>query len=89
MPENLKTEKKSLFELGEEYEKHIELQNSFIENCKKQIKKAEESGDFRAVEKFRSELNKFYEIRRELQETASKLKNYYGGKNNESKNYNN
>ena len=35
MSENMKTERKSLFELGEEYEKHINVQKSFIENCKK------------------------------------------------------
>ena len=89
MSEILKTERKSLFELGEEYEKHIELQNGFIENCKNQIRKAKESGDFEAVKLLKRNLRSFYEIKHELKETALKLKTYYGGQNNESKNHNN
>ncbi len=87
MSENMKAERKSLFELGEEYEKHVNLQNVFIENCKKEIKKAKESGDTRAVEILQNNLRKFYEIKRELVETASKLKTYYGGQNDKSKNH--
>lgn len=79
MSKNMKTERKSLFELGEEYEKHVKFQNSFIEDCKKQIKKAKESGDYTAVEILERKLHKFYEIKHELEETARKLKTYYGG----------
>lgn len=68
---------KSLYELGEEYEKHIELQNFFIEKCHDDIKKAKEKGDSDAVRELRSNLNKFYEMKRELTETSARLKKYY------------
>ena len=87
MSENMKTERKSLFELGEEYEKHINVQKSFIENCKNEIKKAKESGDFDAVKILEKKLYAFYEIKRELEETALKLKTYYGGQYDKSKNH--
>lgn len=69
----------SIKELGREYEKHIELQNFFIEKCKAEIKKANQSGDRDAVQRLKSDLRKFYEIRKELTDTAQHLKNYYKG----------
>lgn len=79
MSENAKTKNMSLFELGKEYERHAELQSSFINNCKNTIQKAKESGDADAVIKLEGELRKFYEIKRELEQTASLLKTYYKG----------
>lgn len=79
MSENTKTEKMSLYELGKEYEKHAELQKSFIASCKAEIKKAEMSGDFDAVLKLKEKLSKFREIKHELEKTASILKTYYKG----------
>lgn len=79
MCENTKTEKMSLYELGKEYEKHVELQKSFIDNCKAEIEKAKRSGDLDAVRELENNLSKFRKIKRELQETASRLKTYYKG----------
>ena len=75
----MKTEKKSLAQLGKEYEKNIEIQQYFIDKCKKDIEKAEQAGDKNAVCELKSNLLKFYEIKREMTETAEKLKNYYKG----------
>ena len=75
----MKTEKMSLAQLGQEYEKHIELQQYFIDKCKNDIKKAKELGDNNAVCELKSKLYKFCEIKKELTETAEKLKNYYKG----------
>ncbi len=69
----------TLAELGQEYEKHIEMQQYFIDKCKDDIKRAEKSGDNNAVLELKSKLQKFYEIKRELSETADTLKNYYKG----------
>ena len=76
----MKKEAMSIEELGSEYEKHAELQQYFIDKCKAQIKKAKQSGDLDAVRELRSDLNKFYAIKKELTETASQLKNYYKNK---------
>lgn len=74
----MKAEKISLYDLGKEYERHIKTQDTFIEHCKEEIRKAKESrkssDDIRELQ---SKLYKFYEIRRELQEAADALKNYY------------
>ncbi len=70
----------SIEELGSEYEKHAELQQYFIDKCKAQIKKAKQSGNFDAVRELRSDLRKFYAIKKELTETASQLNNYYKNK---------
>ena len=59
----LKTENMSLAQLGQEYEKHIELQQYFINKCKSDIKKAEEMGDNNAVSELKTKLSKFYEIK--------------------------
>lgn len=75
----MKIERMTLAQLGEEYEKHIDLQDYFIDKCKKDIKKAEEVGDQNAVCELKSNLYKFKEIKRELTETANILKNYYKG----------
>lgn len=72
-------EKKSIKELGKEYEKHAKLQQSFIDNCKAQLNKAKRMGDMDAVKKLQSDLRKFNEIKKELEETANHLKNYYKG----------
>ncbi len=77
----MKTERLTLFELGEEYEKNAAIQRSFIENCRRDIKRARESGDFKAEEKLKADLLKLYEIKRELLSTAAHLKNYYKGEN--------
>ena len=69
----------SLAELGEEYDQHIKLQEHFIEKCKNDLKKARLSGDNKAVLELEKRLKKFYEIKRELTETAEKLKHYYKG----------
>lgn len=76
----------SLYELGVEYEKHIKLQDSFIERCKEDIKKAKQKGDSDAIHELKSNLYTFYEIKRELVENSSYLKNYYKGENNGEKN---
>ena len=65
--------------MGKKYEKHIEMQQYFIDKCKDDIKRAEKSGDNNAVLQLKSKLQKFYEIKRELSETADTLKNYYKG----------
>lgn len=70
---------KSIKDLGKEYEKHVELQQSFIDNCKSQLNEAKRLGDTDAVKRLQSDLQKFYEIKRELTETANHLKNYYKG----------
>ncbi len=69
----------SIENLGREYEKHAELQQYFIDNCKAQINKAKQLGDMDAVKNLQSDLRKFYEIKKELEETASHLKKYYKG----------
>lgn len=71
--------KMTLAELAQEYEKHIEIQQYFIDKCKDDINKAEKGGDNNAVIELKSKLQKFYEIKRELSETADTLKNYYKG----------
>lgn len=73
----MEAEKTSLYQLGNEYEKHMILQDYFIKKCKNQIKKAEMSGDYNAVAELKGRLRKFYEIRYELEQTAIQLKNYY------------
>ncbi len=70
-------ENKSLFELGEEYERCARLQQSFIDNCKRDIERAREKGDEGAVIKLEGKLYKFYAIKHEILETASHLKSYY------------
>ena len=73
----MKNEKMSIKALGAEYEKHAEMQQYFIDKCKAEIKEAKKSGDLDAVRQLKSNLYKFYEIKNELLETASQLKNYY------------
>lgn len=70
---------KPIKDLGKEYEKHAKMQQSFIDSCKSQLNKAKKTGDTNAVIKFQSDLRKFYEIKKELTETAYYLKNYYKG----------
>ncbi len=77
----MKTETISLKELGQEYEKNAQLQQFFIDKCKADIKRAEKSGDLDAVRQLKGNLNKFYEIKNELAQTADQLKNYYKGEN--------
>ena len=77
----MKTETISLKELGQEYEKNARLQQFFIDRCKADIKRAEKSGDLDAVRQLKGNLNKFYEIKNELEQTAHQLKNYYKGEN--------
>lgn len=73
----LNTKQQSLQQLGEEYEKNAQLQQFFIEKCKRDIKKAEEQGKQELVLRLKSNLSVFYQIKRELSEIACKLKNYY------------
>ena len=73
----METEKMSLFELGQEYEKHAELQEFFIEKCSKDLEKAKKSGDYNAEKELEKKLRKFYQIKYELEHTALQLKNYY------------
>ena len=75
----MKTENISLFRLGEEYEKNAKIQQFFIDRCNEDIKKAEKAKDRDAVRELRSNLYIFYEIKREMEETAQILKNYYKG----------
>ncbi len=77
----MKAETISLKELGQEYEKNAELQQFFIDKCKADIKRAENTGDLDAVRQLKGNLNKFYEIKNDLEETANQLKNYYKGEN--------
>ena len=70
---------KPIKDLGKEYEKHAKMQQSFIDNCRTQLNKAKKVGDRDAVIKLQSDLCKFYEIKKELEETANYLKNYYKG----------
>ena len=69
--------KKTLAELGKEYEKYISLQNFFINRCKKDLEKAKKSGDYNAEKELEKKLRKFYQIKYELEHTALQLKNYY------------
>ena len=73
----LKTEKRTLYELGKEYEKHVKIQQHFISQCKKEIERAKKSGDNNAAKDYEKKLRKFYEIKYELEQTALQLKNYY------------
>ncbi len=73
----MKTEKITLYELGKEYEKHVKLQEHFINQCKKEIENAKKSGDNNAVKEYEKKLRKFYQIKYELEHTALQLKNYY------------
>lgn len=73
----MKTEKITLYELGKEYEKQVNIQKHFINRCKKEIEKAKKSGDIDAVKEYEKRLHKFYEIKYELEQTALYLKNYY------------
>ena len=75
----MNNKKMTLAELAQEYEKHIEMQQYFIDKCKDHIKRAESVGDNNAVIELKSKLQKFYEIKRELTEIADTLKNYYKG----------
>lgn len=77
----MNTEKMSLYELGQEYEKHIELQQFFIDKCKVDIQKAKMLGDRDALKLLQGNLKKFNEIKEDLELTASLLKNYYKGEN--------
>ncbi len=69
--------KMTLFRLGLEYEKHIEIQNQFIADCNEKIKQAKKSGDFKAETELIARRRAFYGIREELTATAKILKNYY------------
>ena len=73
----MKTEKISLFELGQEYEKHARMQQVFIDRCKDDIEKAKKSGDYNAQKELERKLRAFKEIQSDLKQTAVKLKNYY------------
>lgn len=73
--------KTTLCELGEEYEKYAQLQKSFIDKCKEDIKRAKSVGDIDAEIELRTNLKKLYQIKNELEETASHLKKYYKGEN--------
>ncbi len=73
----MKTDKISLYELGEEYEKHAKMQQFFIDKCKEDIEKAKKSGDYDAKVELERKLRVFKEIKSDLEHTAEKLKNYY------------
>lgn len=73
----MKAEKITLYELGKEYEKHVKIQQHFINQCKKEIENAKKSGDYTAVKELERKLHKFYVIKYELGQTALQLKNYY------------
>ncbi len=75
--DELKTKNISLYELGQEYEKCAQLQQSIIESCKHDIKRAKEIGDRDAVFQLEQKLYKLREIKNEISQTASKLKKYY------------
>ncbi len=77
----MKNKKITLCELGEEYERHAQLQKNFIDKCKADLKRAKSMGDVDAEIELRTKLKKFYQIKSELEETASYLKNYYKGEN--------
>lgn len=77
MSEKQKIERKSLYELGIEYEKHIELQQQLIDCCNNEIKKAIKSGDFQAEVELKNRRRALYQIKEELRDTAKALKNYY------------
>ena len=62
-----------------EYEKHIELQQFFIDKCKADIQKAKMLGDRDALKLLQGNLRKFNEIKEDLELTALLLKNYYKG----------
>lgn len=79
----MKTEKMSLYELGQEYEKHAELQQFFIDKCNKDIEKAKKSGDYTAEKELESKLRTLKKIKNELKQTAEHLKNYYNDKGEE------
>ena len=67
----------SLYELGQEYEEHLKIQEYFVNRCKKEIERAKKSGDYNAVKELEKKLHKFNEIRYEIEKTSSQLKNYY------------
>ena len=73
----MKAEKITLYEFGKEYEKHVKIQQHFINQCKKEIENAKKSGDYTAVKELERKLHKFYVIKYELEQTALQLKNYY------------
>lgn len=73
----MSNERLSLEELGAEYEKCAELQRGIIESCRRDLALAKQEGDYLAQADLKYKLNRLYEIRRELLDTAEKLKNYY------------
>ncbi len=75
--DELKTKNMSLYQLGQEYEKCAALQQSIIDSCKQDIKRAKKMGDRDAVLRLERKLYKLREIKSEITQTASKLKIYY------------
>lgn len=67
----------SLQELGNEYEKSIEVQKKIIENAREKLHKARKAGNFREMKRLNTVLKILYDEKSELEEKAHKLKNYY------------
>lgn len=67
----------SLQELGNEYEKSIEVQKKVIENTRKKLTDARKTGNFREIKRLNTVLQILYDEKSELEEKAHKLKKYY------------
>ncbi len=67
----------SLQELGNEYEKSIEIQKQVIENTRKKLTHARKSADFREIKRLNTVLQVLYEEKSELEEKAHRLRKYY------------
>ena len=77
-------ERKTLAQLGEEYEQNLEYINEKIRNLRARLRSLPDPVLSNEAYAVKSRLNMYYEIRAELSHTAHYLKNYYnntGGKN--------
>ena len=79
MLKNQKIKQKSLYDLGLEYERHAEMQNVFIKKCEADLENAKQMGETELISELTRKRKIFKEIRKELLETARKLKTYYKG----------
>jgi transposase len=76
--------KKSLYELGVEYEKAAQIVKERIAEKRKQLSALKDPVCSNEAYELKSELNQLYEEHREAMATARHLKHYYDKDNNEN-----
>lgn len=67
----------SLQELGNEYEKSIEVQKKVIKSTREKLNEARRTANFREIKRLNTLLQILYDEKSELEENAHKLKKYY------------